>query len=284
MSCISPTRTATTKTRPRPNAWPYRDYLIRSFNDDKPYARFVEEQIAGDVLFPDNAAAIVATGFLAAGPWDRSGLEGIREDTLDRQVAHYLDRDDMVTTTFSTFAGLTVGCARCHDHKFDPITQEDYYSLQAVFAGMNKTDRLFDADPAVAHKRTQLQQALATAGSRQQAAGSKEATEFEAAWRAAEQRWVVPEMLAAKSKHGAVLKPLLDRSVLSLGPRPDKDTYTITLATDQVGMTGLRLEILGDETMPHGGPGRADNGNIRLSEIRLTARAKDRPQRARRSS
>ncbi len=267
---------------PRPNAWPYRDYLIRSFNDDKPYARFIQEQIAGEVLFPDNAAAIVATGFLAAGPWDRSGLEGISENTLDRQVAYYLDRDDMVTTTFSTFAGLTVGCARCHDHKFDPITQEDYYSLQAVFAGMNKTDRLFDADPAVARERAQLQQSLAAltagskpqAGSRQQAAGSKEATAYEAAWRAAESRWVVPEMLAAKSKHGAILKPLLDRSVLSLGPRPDKDTYTVTLATDLAGMTGLRLEILGDETTPHGGPGRADNGNIRLSEIRLTARAK----------
>ena len=94
---------------PRPNAWPYRDYLIRSFNDDKPYARFVEEQIAGDARFPDDPAAIIATGFLAAGPWDQSGLAGIREDSIDRLIAYYLDRDDMVTTTFSTFAGLTVG-------------------------------------------------------------------------------------------------------------------------------------------------------------------------------
>ena len=145
---------------PRPNAWPYRDDSIRSFNDDKPYARFVEEQIAGDARFPDDPAAIIATGFLAAGPWDQSGLVGIREDSIDRLIAYYLDRDDMVTTTFSTFAGLTVGCARCHDHKFDPITQEDYYSLQAVFAGIDKVERSFDADVAVSRKRLLIQHLL----------------------------------------------------------------------------------------------------------------------------
>ena len=144
----------------RPNAWPYRDYVIRSFNDDKPYSRFVTEQIAGDVAFPGDPNAIIATGFLAAGPWDQSGLAGIRDDSIDRIVAYYLDRDDMVTSTFSTFAGLTVGCARCHNHKFDPITQEDYYALQAVFAGVNKTDRTFDADPAVGKKRARLQDSL----------------------------------------------------------------------------------------------------------------------------
>ena len=83
--------------RPRDNAWPYRDYLIRAFNDDKPYARFVQEQIAGDVLFPDDPWATIATGFLAAGPWDESSLRDIREDTIDREIGRYLDRDDMVT-------------------------------------------------------------------------------------------------------------------------------------------------------------------------------------------
>ena len=266
--------------RPRPNAWPYRDYLIRSLNEDKPYDRFVREQVAGDVLYPDDPAAITATGFLAAGPWDESGLMGISEDSLDRQVAHYLDRDDMVTTTMSTFAGLTVGCARCQDHKFDPITQSDYYALQAVFAGIDKAERTFDVDPILARKRSDLEQLLARIrGWRHKTEPAlfsperqAEAATFEAEWRATEKEWMVPELLRWESKHGSVLRPLLDRSVLSMGARPDKDTYTLTLGTDLLRMTGLRLEVLSDETLPMSGPGRADNGNLHLSEVRLRAR------------
>jgi mono/diheme cytochrome c family protein len=268
--------------RPRPNAWPYRDYLIRSFNDDKPYDRFVSEQVAGDVLSPDDPGAIAATGFLAAGPWDESGLMGISEDSLDRQIAHYLDRDDMVTTTMSTFAGLTVGCARCHDHKFDPITQDDYYALQAVFAGIDKAERTFDVDPKLARKRAELEQLLTQLrGWRQKAEPAllapvrqAQAAAFEAEWRAVEKGWVVPEPLGWRSKQGSVLKPLLDRSVLSMGARPDKDAYIVTLGTDLVGMTGLRLEVLSDETLPMSGPGRADNGNLHLSEVRVRVRPK----------
>src|SRR5205807_587834 len=115
------------------------DYLIRSFNDDKPYARFVEEQVAGDVLYPDDPQGIIATGLIAAGPWDESSQQSIRDDTLDKKAAQNLDRDDMVTTVLSTFASATVHCARCHDHKFDPITQAEYYGLQAVFAGVDRS-------------------------------------------------------------------------------------------------------------------------------------------------
>ena len=139
--------------RERPNAWPYRDYLIRSFNDDKPYARFVQEQVAGDVLYPDDPQATVALGFLAAGPWDESSQRNIRDDTVDKQAAQNLDRDDMVTTTMSTFASTTVHCARCHDHKFDPISQAEYYGLQAVFAGVDRADRPYDADPKLDARR-----------------------------------------------------------------------------------------------------------------------------------
>jgi hypothetical protein len=145
--------------RPRPNAWPYRDYLIRSFNSDKPYARFVREQIAGDVLWPMDADAIIAMGFLATGPWDESSLRDIREDSIDREIARYIDRDDMVTTAMSTFISSTVHCARCHDHKFDQISQQDYYALQAVFAGVDKGDHEFDTDPHLAVKRKQLARA-----------------------------------------------------------------------------------------------------------------------------
>src|SRR5204863_1536833 len=86
------------------NAWPYRDYVIRSFNEDKPYARFVEEQLAGDVLFPNDPQGVVATGFIAAGPWDYSSQIAIVEDTVDKKIGRNLDRDDMVMTTMSTFA------------------------------------------------------------------------------------------------------------------------------------------------------------------------------------
>ncbi len=118
---------------PRPNAWPYRDYLIRSFNEDKSYARFVREQIAGDVLYPDDPAAIVATrlpGRRPVGP----------ERPLPASARTRRTGSSPTTSTATTWSrppsrpslGLTVGCARCHDHKFDPITQEDYYALQAI--------------------------------------------------------------------------------------------------------------------------------------------------------
>jgi len=142
--------------RIRPHAWPYRDYLIHSFNHDTPYARFVAEQVAADALFPDEPGLVVALGMLAAGPWDESSLRDIRDDSIDRQIGHYIDRDDMVSTVMSTFVSATVHCARCHDHKFDPISQEDYYSLQAVFAGTDKAERGYDADPAIDRLRRTL--------------------------------------------------------------------------------------------------------------------------------
>ncbi len=143
------------KDKPREHAWPYRDYVIRAFNDDKPYARFVQEQIAGDVLFPNTADGLVATGFIAAGPWDFIGHAEVPETKIDGQVARNLDRDDMVSVTMNVFNSLTVQCARCHNHKFDPVTQEHYYSLQSVFAAVDRADRQYDADPADA-ARAQL--------------------------------------------------------------------------------------------------------------------------------
>ncbi len=141
------------KDKPRMNAWPYRDYVIRSFNEDKPYSRFVEEQLAGDILYPDTEDGITATGFIAAGPWDFIGHAEVPETKLDGRVARHLDRDDMVTTTMNTFVSTTVECARCHHHKFDPVRMEDYYRLQAVFAALDRADRSYDPDLDVARKR-----------------------------------------------------------------------------------------------------------------------------------
>ncbi len=121
----------------RANAWPYRDYVIRSLNEDKPYDRFVREQLAGDVLAKGDPAIDAATGFLVAGIHDTVG-NGTEEGRRQQRAN---DLDDIVGTTAETFLGLTVGCAKCHDHKFDPIPQKDFYRLAAVFAGVRHGER-----------------------------------------------------------------------------------------------------------------------------------------------
>jgi len=126
----------------RPHAWRYRDYVIQSFNGDKPYDQFLREQLAGDVLVPANPDAVIATGFLAAGPWDYSGYVTAIQGTAASRGTRLQDLDNMLTTVMTTAVALTVGCAKCHDHKFDPIPQKDYYSLQAVFAGVRRGDRI----------------------------------------------------------------------------------------------------------------------------------------------
>lgn len=271
--------------RPRPNAWPYRDYLIRTFNADQDYSQFVMEQVAGDVLFPGNPTAIIATGFLAAGPWDESTLRDIREDSLDRLNGQYLDRDDMVVTTMSSFVGLTVGCARCHDHKFDPISQEEYYGLQAVFAGIDKAERSYDADPAVTKRRADLRRELDEVRARVgkpatellTAERQAEVAEFATTRTNAEQQWSVLEPTNWQAKQGSILKALLDRSILAVGSRPDKDTYIVTGESALPQVTALRIEVLTDETLPLQGPGRQDNGNLHLSEIRVKVHPRGKP-------
>jgi mono/diheme cytochrome c family protein len=189
------------KDKPRPNAWPYRDYVIRAFNTDKPYARFVQEQVAGDVLFPGAADGIEALGFLAAGPWDFIGHAELPESKIDGMVARHLDRDDFVANTIGTFMGLTVHCAQCHNHKFDPIRQADYYALQAVFAAIDRTDKTYDADPAVAARRAELGRTRKAATERastiRAAAGAKAGPELAA----------VEKQLAAATKPAAAAKP-----------------------------------------------------------------------------
>ncbi len=116
----------------RPNAWPYRDYVIRAFNDDLPYDRFIAEQLAGDTLGADEA-----TGFLVGGPVDRVKSPDIAL-TLQQRAD---ELHDMIGTTSTAFLGLTVGCARCHNHKFDPIPQVDYFGMHAMFAGVQHGER-----------------------------------------------------------------------------------------------------------------------------------------------
>ena len=144
------------KDKLRHNAWPYRDYVIRSFNENKPYARFVQEQIAGDALFPGEPDGILGLGFIAAGPWDFIGHVEVPESKIDGKVARNLYRDDMVSNTLNTFCSVTIQCARCHHHKFDPFTQQNYYGLQSIFAAVDRAERPYDLDPDVEAQRRKL--------------------------------------------------------------------------------------------------------------------------------
>lgn len=148
------------KDKLRPNAWPYRDYVIRSFNTDKPYSRFLQEQIAGDRLFPGEPDGILGLGFLAAGPWDWIGHAEVPESKIDGKIARHTDRDEMVSATLNTFCSVTIQCCQCHNHKFDPFTQTHYYNLQSVFAAVDRADRVYDDDPVIAQQREQLTRTL----------------------------------------------------------------------------------------------------------------------------
>lgn len=130
--------------RDRDNAWRYRDYLTRSFNEDKPYDRMLQEQLAGDEMWPESAEARIATGYLRLGPENNIKNEQTRLDELD----------DVVATTSNSLLAMTVGCARCHNHKFDPIPQKDYYRIQAVFWPSSAQEYpLVDEASVAAHKQ-----------------------------------------------------------------------------------------------------------------------------------
>jgi hypothetical protein len=203
------------KDKRRLHAWPYRDYVIHWLNQDKPYGRFIQEQVAGGVLFPDDPQATVATGFLAAGPWDFVGHVELREGTVDKAKTRLLDRDDMVATTISTFMSLTAHCSRCHDHKFDPIPQQDYYRLQAVFAGVDRGDRPFGDRRSVEQWSKKEQEYQAAKARQARAAALVDAgTKAELARLAAEAAALEKELKAVTPKDLVyAVKPIAPRPV-----------------------------------------------------------------------
>ena len=148
----------------RDNAWPYRDWVIRAINNDVPYDQFLRDQIAGDALRPTDPDAVAATGFLAAGPWDFVGQAETPSPVLKR-LARADDLDDMLTQVMTSACAVTINCARCHDHKLDPISQKEYYSLTSVFAGVRRADRIVSSDEQkqLADKKTELEKSLADA-------------------------------------------------------------------------------------------------------------------------
>lgn len=252
----------------RENAWRFRDYVIAAFNGDTPWPRFVREQLAADVFYPEESQLTAALGFLGAGTYDMSAA-GTALMSFE-----YLDRDDLVTQTMSAFASTTANCARCHAHKFDPVSQEDYYALQAVFAGIGKGDIEYDADPQVAAERkrwTALREAVERRDAGVLLAAGQE--EVVASWEAARGGgvavWTVlrPEVFWAGD--GVVLRRLGDESLLASGALPDKDVTVVTAASGLREVRGFRLDLLPDGSLPAQGPGRPANGNVHLSEFEV---------------
>ena len=128
--------------RPRENAWHYRDYVIKSFNDDKPYDRFMKEQVAGDAMVPLTSEGMIGSSLLVCGPWDEAG--NAQANPTQKMITREDELEDLLGVVGQSFLGLTVNCARCHAHKFDPIPHEDYYRMKSVFEGVKHGERMIE--------------------------------------------------------------------------------------------------------------------------------------------
>jgi len=138
--------------RIRDNAWHYRDYVIKSFNDDKPYDQFMKEQIAGDAIEPITTEGIIATSLLVCGPWDQAGNG--QQNKTQRAITREDELEDLIGVVGQSFLGLTINCARCHAHKFDPIPHDEYYRIKSVFEGVKHGERsIATAEEVVAHNQ-----------------------------------------------------------------------------------------------------------------------------------
>ena len=260
----------------RPNAYHYRDFLIRALNDDLPYDQFVQWQLAGDELERGNHQALMATGFLGAGVFPTQLTE------MEFESARYDELDDMVSTMGVAFLGLSVGCARCHDHKFDPISTSDYYRMAAAFTKTIRSEVELDLQPEE-NERLRIEHA------RQMAEAEKKLTQFETVEAAARfKQWLPSEAAAAprsdwvaltqtetKSSGGTTWSAQPDGATLASGKSPGKETITVVGQAPLDTLAAIRLEALAHPTLPKQGPGRASNGNFVLSEIKVATTTGD---------
>ena len=256
----------------RPNAWRYRDWVIEAFNSNKPYDQFTIEQIAGDLLPDATLDQKVATAF------HRNTMTNTEGGTDDEEfrVAAVKDRVD---TTLQVWMGLTMGCAKCHNHKFDPISQKEYYQFYAIFnqtADVDKPDDTPVLSAPTLEYENQVRQIDAQITPLKQELEIDtpqliaERTKWEESLRVASS-WQALDFAEMKSAGGATLSRKDDGSILVSGERPATDTYTLAAKTAVEGITAFRLEAIPDETLPGKGAGRADNGNFVLSQISVTA-------------
>jgi hypothetical protein len=272
----------------RRTAWKYRDWVIDALNADMPFRQFTIEQIAGDMLARPSVEQLIATGF------HRNSLLN-QEGGIDVEEARWETLVDRVNTTGAVFLGTTLGCAQCHNHKFDPFSQRDYYRMLAFFD--NAEYRKQGEGPAVvdkwiiepelevptpeqAVKRDAVDSEIARLKARLEAATPQLAA-AQAAWegerRAKAPAWTVLVPFRAAARGGTTLTVAPDGSVLAAGEKPDRDTYTLSTRTgtkterqEVAGITALRLEALADP--PEGQVGRSDGGNFVLTRIALTVR------------
>jgi len=269
------------KDRPRPDAWRWRDWVIKTINDDMPFDQFTVEQLAGDLLPEATPLQKLATAFHRQ---TLTNTEGGTDQEQFRVEACF----DRVETTGAVWLGLTVGCARCHSHKYDRISQRDYYRLFAFVNNGDETNTDVPISPdAVAKyerdraawqtKLSELEQKLD-----QSRSGLKEElAQWEAGWQqrratesSAEIRYVPLTFDTLQSTSGAKLTRQDDGSYLVTGPLKDGDEYTLTVRlSSSEAITGLRIETIPDASLPGGGAGRAKNGNFVLSDLRLYAGA-----------
>ncbi len=262
--------------------WPWRDWVIKAFNDNKPFDQFTLEQIGGDLLPNASRDQIVATGFNRNHRLNGEG--GIIAE--EWRIENIIDR---VETTSFTWLGLTLNCCRCHDHKYDPLSQKDFYSFFAFFnnlpesgtiqgasnrSGGNSAPVITVPDNDQEKKLAELRKSVATA----QAVVTEKQLQLPnlvADWEAEREKpegekapmWQVLPLAGAKSSGGAALKKLPDESWLAGGANPNGDTYTLTAPLTKGTFTGLLLEALPHESLPNQSLGRASNGNFVLSGI-----------------
>lgn len=262
--------------------WPFRDWVLQAFRDNLPFDQFVIDQLAGDLIPDATQDQKVATGF------HRCHVTTDEGGAIDAEylVEYAVDR---TATTGAVFLGLTVGCARCHEHKFDPISQEDFYRLYAFFDS-NKEPGLYSQvpdsnralEPFLVVPSQQQQQELAQlqaklAEAREQLArpAPEEQAQVEAFLQAlpdkAGLKWAEGTVTAAKSTGGAVLSVEADQSVFASGDNPDRDDHVLTLHTGGEGLRLLCLEALADSRLVNGRVGRAENGNAVLTGVTMIA-------------
>ena len=262
--------------------WLWRDWLIEALNENKPYDEFVIEQLAGDLLPNPTQDQLVATGFNRNHMLNDEG--GAIPD--EYQVEYVVDR---VRTTSTVFLGLTMACGQCHDHKYDPVSQEDYYRFYAFFnklaeKGLDGSNG--PAEPALVVPREEdLARIAEVNGERAELrqrmdAPLPEADAAQAEWEATAaarlaQRWtpVTPTFLGA-DEEGVVLTAQADGSILVTGQNPQSADYELRADTDAIGITGLMLEVLSEESTPTGGTGRTSHGNWVISEFEVEAISK----------